>query len=73
VDVLCDGRATHEFSAQVVRGIRAHGAGCMFSAAITANLALGHDLPTAVRRAKRFITRAFQNAVRVGNFRALKV
>jgi hydroxymethylpyrimidine/phosphomethylpyrimidine kinase len=73
VDVLCDGRVTHEFSAQVVRGIRAHGAGCTFSAAITANLALGHDLPTAVRRAKCFITRAFQNAVRVGNYRALKV
>jgi hydroxymethylpyrimidine/phosphomethylpyrimidine kinase len=73
VDILCEGRVTHEFSAQVVRGIRAHGAGCTFSAAITANLALGHDLPTAVRRAKRFITRAFRNAVRVGKFRALKV
>ena len=73
VDVLCDGRVTHEFSAQVVHGIRAHGAGCTFSAAITANLALGHDLPTAVRRAKRFITRAFRNAVRVGNCRALMV
>ena len=73
VDVLCDGRVTHEFSAQVVHGIRAHGAGCTFSAAITANLALGHDLPTAVRRAKRFVTRAFRNAVRVGNCRALMV
>jgi hydroxymethylpyrimidine/phosphomethylpyrimidine kinase len=73
VDILCDGRVTHEFRAHIVHGIRAHGAGCTFSAAITANLALGHDLPTAVRRAKRFITRAFQNAVRVGNYRALKV
>jgi hydroxymethylpyrimidine/phosphomethylpyrimidine kinase len=73
VDVLCDGRVTHKFRAHVVRGIRAHGAGCTFSAAIAANLALGHDLPTAVRHAKRFITRALRNAVRVGNFRALKV
>jgi len=73
VDVLCTGRVTHEFKARVVHGIRAHGAGCTFSAAITANLALGHDLPTAVRRAKDFISRAFRNAVQVGNFRALKV
>ena len=73
VDILCEGRVTHEFSAHVVHGIHAHGAGCTFSAAITANLALGHDLPTAIRRAKHFITRAFQNAVRVGNFRVLRV
>ena len=73
VDILCDGRVAHEFRARVVRGIRAHGAGCTLSAAIAANLALGHDLPTAVRRAKRFITLAFRNAVRVGNFLALKV
>jgi hydroxymethylpyrimidine/phosphomethylpyrimidine kinase len=73
VDILCVGRVTHEFSAHVVHGIRAHGAGCTFSAAIAANLALGHALPTAVRRAKRFIARAFRNAVRVGSFRALRV
>ncbi len=73
VDILHDGRVTHEFSVPVMRGIRAHGAGCTFSAAISANLALGYDLPTAVRHAKYFITRAFRSAVRVGNYRVLRV
>jgi hydroxymethylpyrimidine/phosphomethylpyrimidine kinase len=31
-----------------------HGSGCVLSAAITANLALGHDLETACRRAKDY-------------------
>jgi len=35
-----------------------HGTGCTYSAAITAALALGDSLPTAVGRAKSFITEA---------------
>ncbi|GAA4461083.1 hydroxymethylpyrimidine/phosphomethylpyrimidine kinase [Nemorincola caseinilytica] len=35
-----------------------HGSGCVLSAALTAQLALGHDLPTAAERANRY-TRAF--------------
>jgi len=35
-----------------------HGTGCTFSAAITAGLALGQDLPAAVLRAKSFISAA---------------
>lgn len=37
-----------------------HGTGCTFSAAITASLAAGNDLPEAVRRAKRYITEAIR-------------
>lgn len=37
-----------------------HGTGCTYSAAITACLALGLDLPEAVARAKRFITEAIR-------------
>jgi hydroxymethylpyrimidine/phosphomethylpyrimidine kinase len=34
-----------------------HGSGCVFSSALTANLALGYPLPIAAERAKRYIER----------------
>ena len=73
VDVLSDGRTTQEFSAPVVRGVQPHGAGCTFSAAIAAHMALGASLPEAVRSAKRFITCAIRDTVRLGRLQALKV
>jgi hydroxymethylpyrimidine/phosphomethylpyrimidine kinase len=71
VDVLFDGERHHEFRSALVRNIQPHGAGCTFSAAIAANLALGHDLVGAIRRAKRFIARALRTALQVGRYRAL--
>jgi hydroxymethylpyrimidine/phosphomethylpyrimidine kinase len=44
-----------------------HGTGCVFSAAIAARLALGEDVATAVRNAKRYITRVIQHALAVGH------
>lgn len=43
-----------------------HGTGCTFSAAITALLALGHDIPTAVTKAKGFITEAICSSPALG-------
>lgn len=43
-----------------------HGTGCTYSAAITAGLARGKDLFTAVASAKRFITRAILTAPGLG-------
>ncbi len=73
VDVLFDGRRLHEFSPPFVAGIRTHGTGCVLSAAIAANLALGYELVDSVSRAKRFVTRAIRNAVTVGDYRVLKL
>ncbi len=70
VDVLSDGR---EFAATRVIGVKTHGTGCVLSAAIAANLALGHSLVDSVARAKRFVTDAIRNSIRVGRFRALRV
>jgi hydroxymethylpyrimidine/phosphomethylpyrimidine kinase len=55
VDVLYDGRRLKAFSSPRVTGIKTHGTGCMFSAALTAFLARGEDLSGAVGRAKRFV------------------
>jgi len=43
-----------------------HGSGCTFSSAIAAGLATGHDLVTAVARAKDFVWRAIRDAYAVG-------
>lgn len=43
-----------------------HGTGCTYSAAITALLALGHDLPSAVTKAKGYITEAICSSPALG-------
>ncbi len=73
VDVLFDGRRVYEYRAAMVPKIKTHGTGCTFSAAIAANLALGHGLADSIARAKRFVTVAIRNAVTVGRHRALKI
>jgi hydroxymethylpyrimidine/phosphomethylpyrimidine kinase len=67
-DILYDGREEWLLSAPFVTGISTHGTGCTYSAAITAGLALGENLPTAVRHAKKFITQAIaQSTVVAGH------
>ncbi|MEI8134822.1 MAG: bifunctional hydroxymethylpyrimidine kinase/phosphomethylpyrimidine kinase [bacterium] len=44
-----------------------HGTGCTLSAAITANLALGFDLHSAIKRAKDFLTNAINTSFRLGD------
>jgi len=43
-----------------------HGTGCTLSAAIAARLALGDDVPDAVRAAKAFVTEAIRHALTLG-------
>lgn len=56
VDLLFLGDRTIELSAPFSRGIKTHGTGCTYSAAITGGLAGGLSLEEAVRRAKSFVT-----------------
>ncbi|MBI3876590.1 MAG: bifunctional hydroxymethylpyrimidine kinase/phosphomethylpyrimidine kinase [Verrucomicrobia bacterium] len=57
-DIFFDGREELLLVAPRVRGLRTHGTGCTYSAAIAGFLALGRPLSEAVREAKEFITRA---------------
>jgi hydroxymethylpyrimidine/phosphomethylpyrimidine kinase len=59
-DVLFDGAEFHEFTAPRIATRHTHGTGCTYSAAITAGLACGRPLVSAVARAKRFITEAIR-------------
>jgi hydroxymethylpyrimidine/phosphomethylpyrimidine kinase len=73
VDVFFDGKRFYEYRAAIVPKIKTHGTGCTFSAAIAANLALGHGLTVSIARAKRFVTMAIRDAVKVGRHRALRI
>jgi len=66
VDIFFDGETELLLSAPFVRGVRTHGTGCTYSAAICAALALGHDLPRAVAIGKNYITAAISNSYKIG-------
>ncbi len=55
-----------EFEGPRVPSGPVHGAGCSFSAAITAELSKGTSIPDAVRRARAFITGAIKSQIQVG-------
>jgi hydroxymethylpyrimidine/phosphomethylpyrimidine kinase len=71
VDIFFDGKTELLLSAPFVKGIRTHGTGCTYSAAICAALALGHDLPRAVGIGKEFVTSAISDSYRIGKHFAL--
>jgi hydroxymethylpyrimidine/phosphomethylpyrimidine kinase len=55
-----------EYTAPRVDTRHTHGTGCTYSAAITALLAAGHDLPAAVEKAKKYIGDAIRTAPGLG-------
>jgi hydroxymethylpyrimidine/phosphomethylpyrimidine kinase len=71
VDIFFDGKTELLLSAPFVKGVRTHGTGCTYSAAICAALALGNDLPQAVQTGKFFVTRAISESYKIGNHFAL--
>lgn len=60
VDLLYAGGEFHEFSSERLWTPNTHGTGCTYSAAITAGLAIGLDLPETVEKAKSYITEAIR-------------
>jgi hydroxymethylpyrimidine/phosphomethylpyrimidine kinase len=71
VDVLWDGRDETLLRARFVRGVATHGTGCIYSAAIAGYLALGCSLVSAVTLAKRHVTQAIAQSLRIGRHTTL--
>lgn len=67
VDLLVDHTGIHEYRAPRIETTSTHGTGCTFSAAITAGLAQGRDLPAAVGAAREYVSRALSSAPRLGH------
>jgi hydroxymethylpyrimidine/phosphomethylpyrimidine kinase len=70
-DVFYDGKRELLLSAPFVRGVKTHGTGCTYSAAVTGYLATGIPLLKAVQKAKKFITQAIAQSQHVGGHTAL--
>jgi hydroxymethylpyrimidine/phosphomethylpyrimidine kinase len=65
-DIYFDGSGFVEFGADRIDSKRLHGSGCVYSAVITARLALDDELPEAIGFARKFITQAIEQAPLVG-------
>lgn len=63
VDVLWDGHEITRFTAPKIGEQRVSGAGCTVAAALTAELAKGSDIATAVDTAKKLVTRGIEHRV----------
>ena len=65
-DVLYYGSDFHIFHAPKIATRNTHGTGCTLSSAIAALLALGYDIPEAVKRAKNYLEAALRSAPNLG-------
>lgn len=66
VDVWYDGTTLTKLTTRCVNTSDTHGTGCTLSAAMAANLALGHSPFKAATRAKDYVTNALSHSLRVG-------
>ena len=64
MDIFFDGRDEWLLSSPFVKGVRTHGTGCTYSAAITAYLALGFGLRESVARANDYVFHAIEQSQR---------
>lgn len=66
MDLLDDGERVVRFPTERFPTPHTHGTGCTFASAIAAGLAKGLDVPTAVTRAKEYITGAIREGLPLG-------
>jgi hydroxymethylpyrimidine/phosphomethylpyrimidine kinase len=64
IDVLFDGETVVELAGERHADGAAHGSGCTHSATLAARLALGEDLETAAREAKRVASESVRDGLR---------
>ena len=66
VDLLTDGTAEHVLSTPRLDNRHTHGTGCTLASAVASHLALGRDVPEAVRQAKAYVTGAIAGGFPLG-------
>jgi hydroxymethylpyrimidine/phosphomethylpyrimidine kinase len=65
-DLLTDGSEVIRISQERLATKNTHGTGCVLSAALAACLAKGLDVPAAAIEAKKFVTRAIERSLEIG-------
>ena len=71
IDVLVTTNSLDEFAATFVPGVKTHGTGCTYSAAIAAGLARGQSLYEAVLAAKDYVTTSIRKSLKWKKTQAL--
>lgn len=66
IDILYDGRQFYYFKAERIPTKNTHGTGCTYSSAIASNLALGFELPEAVKKAKEYMNMVIGHSLEIG-------
>ncbi|GAA5042095.1 hydroxymethylpyrimidine/phosphomethylpyrimidine kinase [Thermocatellispora tengchongensis] len=66
VDLLTNGTEEHRFTAPRHDNRHTHGTGCTLASAIASHLALGEEIPEAVRKAKEYVTGAIAHGFPLG-------
>jgi hydroxymethylpyrimidine/phosphomethylpyrimidine kinase len=66
VDIVYHNNRFTEFSNERIGNYKLHGAGCIFSAALTAEIAKGKNVIDAAKTANEFVRNAIANAQKVG-------
>ena len=66
VDLFLNGSHVVPFRGHRIRTRATHGTGCTLSAAVAANLALGREMPEAVKRAREYLRTAMLRATPLG-------
>ncbi len=66
IDILYDGNKYYEFSAPWMDTANTHGTGCTYAAALAAEIARGENVLHAVEKAKKLVTDAIKNSLKIG-------
>ena len=66
-DLLWDGNTATWFQGERINNPNTHGTGCTLSSAIACELADGHTIVEAVRRAKSYLTGAIRSGLDLGH------
>lgn len=71
IDIFYDGKSFKQFESNFNVNKEVHGTGCIYSAAITTELAKGENMVNAIHNAKNFISKTIEESVCLGEGSAL--
>ena len=66
MDILYDGDKYYEFSEKWIDARNTHGTGCTYASALAAEIARGKNVVAAVEKAKKLVTDAIKNSLKIG-------
>lgn len=66
MDILYNGDKYYEFSEKWIDARNTHGTGCTYASALAAEIARGENVIAAVEKAKKLVTNAIRNSLKIG-------